>query len=197
MPDQQYGKPLALFAAHRRLQNGWWPAVLLLSTAAIVKNIGAHAQELEQHIGVVTNLKGNHSPDITLLLPDLARELSGKSMAEVTKYVRPVLVDLVVGAWAALQRDAKVDAKHPSPAVQFMRHVRNGCAHDNRILIRDKDPIRVAEWRGVRLTKGDNGKLVLYQLLNVADVFHLVNDVFWELFPEQPGTPSSRGVQQA
>ena len=51
--------------------------------------------------------------------------------------------------------------KDTAPLTQFVRHIRNGCAHGNRFDIRMKDPIPAVTWRNHTITRSMNGQKVV------------------------------------
>ena len=167
---------------HPKLEENIHPAVALLGALGIATQVGRRPDGPLYNTGIHSTLRGRHGPDFPIAVPRMARQLAQLTDAERTGFLRPAMVDVVVMSWKMLENEAKADSNH-SPTVQFLRHIRNGCAHGNRFDIRGKDPIKLAEWKGVQITKALNGTPVLYTFLDAGDVFTLLNDVFWELLP--------------
>jgi len=172
--------PIAL---HPKLEELFHPAVALVGALSIAAEVGRRPDGPLYNTGVQFTLKGRHGPDFPFAIPRLARQLAQLTNAQLTGFLRPVMIDIVMMSWKTLQNEIDVGPKHTSSAVQFLRHIRNGCAHGNHFDIRDKAPMRLALWSGVNITKDDDGNPVLYTFIDAGDVFHLLNDVFWELFP--------------
>lgn len=82
---------------------------------------------------------------------------------------------VAAGAEAVPFSDTKV------PLTQFLRHLRNGCAHGNHFNITLKDdPIPIAKWREFEIIKASNGnKAVGWEdgLLSVTECGALLCDV--------------------
>lgn len=62
-------------------------------------------------------------------------------------------MQLVVGVGDAVQRYDSEWADHSSPVIRFLRLVRNGVAHGNKIVLNDADPRANTAWRGFSITR--------------------------------------------
>jgi len=129
-------------------------------------------------------LSGHHSPDISLDLVGPVAAIEHFTASELMLSVRPLFNATIITAYSALQGKAKITNFDLRPTIQFFRHIRNGAAHNNTMVV-GKDDLKVpAQWRGVNITASMHDQPVLYKILNAGDVVHLINDAFWETIPE-------------
>lgn len=73
-----------------------------------------------------------------------------------------------------------------SPGFEFFRHIRHGCAHNNRFMFFKKEPQYQGEWRGIAIDNEDKGEKhslfgqeVLFSFLAPGDVLLLLMDMDW------------------
>lgn len=111
-----------------------------------------------------------------------------------TKDIRPnrylsFLSQITIGhCWEILQIEYKKKTNlklksHPDPKVQFLKHIRNGCFHSNRLYIRGSLSSGEAKWRFLEIKNEDNGRKVFpdevnsQSILDFGDTLLLLCDV--------------------
>jgi len=69
-------------------------------------------------------------------------------------------MQLVVGVVDVVDTHFDRWEDHPEPTIRFLRVIRNGAGHDNRVLYTGDDPRPNTEWRGVKLTNNLEGAVI-------------------------------------
>lgn len=64
------------------------------------------------------------------------------------------------------------------PIVQFFRHIRNGCAHNNKFYFKGKNTLALkAEWRRKIIDTSLAGQTVINDFFKEGDFGHLLEDL--------------------
>lgn len=99
------------------------------------------------------------------------------------EYHRHLCIMLTIAAYEAIRiRNVQ------TPLVEYLRHLRNACAHGNRFNLSANEPARPASWQTYVIDhqlRGDanplQGKMVFGEYFWVADILQLLSDVEREL----------------
>jgi hypothetical protein len=126
-------------------------------------------------------LRGNHSPDVVFGYDTYVSRIRQAPASSIHDVFRPLCQSLVGTAWELLAGRKVVSIHDDRPNVQFLRHVRNGAIHGNRIQLGRKEPVNPARWRNVEIVKAIQGKRVFFEFLNYADALWLIKDVYDEV----------------
>lgn len=124
-------------------------------------------------------------PKVEVDLVLLAQELLNNFAATLTS--QAAHRSLLVVAFEML----KPEAVEPRPKVrpdlgpvmEFLRHCRNGAAHNGIIEFRGKEPLYTAEWQGLPITATDAGRPLFNNgmgnngVIYSGDVIHLLSDI--------------------
>jgi len=90
---------------------------------------------------------------------------------------------LIGHTWEILKINGHVPA-YSEPIFEFFRHVRNGCFHGNSFHFKGDEPRNPAQWRGLEVTKANQGRRIFRTdlsekeyFLNWGDPLLLLHDV--------------------
>jgi hypothetical protein len=90
---------------------------------------------------------------------------------------------LIGHCWEILKVNGYVPM-HSEPALEFFRHVRNGCFHGNSFHFVGNEPRYPAQWRGLEITKANQGHRIFRTdgsekeyFLNWGDPLLLLHDI--------------------
>lgn len=125
-------------------------------------------------------------------------------------------MQLVVGAGDAMKQLVDDWKNDPRPEIQFLRQIRNGAAHDNRLEFKSvKDPRPNTRWRGSDITEDMEGNIVFTDIrdriwgsemvemeegiLEAGDALALTTDLLKLLIPksEKYGPGNVIGLSEA
>ena len=95
-----------------------------------------------------------------------------KSLQNSFKQVNRVFL---LAMWDILCSHKNYDSICNKPEIQFFRHIRNGCAHNNQLNFAAID--KVAKWRDKEITNSDKNKNVFPDMLKDGDPILLVIDI--------------------
>lgn len=127
--------------------------------------------------------------------------------------VNMLAAQLVIVAGDAIEKNSSVAWRDNSiPDIQFLRQIRNGAAHNNRLEFkRDSDPVSPTAWEGYEITESMEGELIFtipkYPLVysesvemnegffGAGDAFALVSDVI-EMLESRMNTQISPDLVQ-
>jgi hypothetical protein len=126
------------------------------------------------------------SRELEVKIEQLADELNGNLEYLASIYVQAAQT-MLSGAYEAF-----VHVGHNSKAAEFLRHARNAAAHNGCWHFTKDEPRRVAEWRGLTLSKADQG-LPLLSLPSTPGALELGDLValLWDIEQECAGAPFS------
>lgn len=109
-------------------------------------------------------------------------------------------MQLLVGTGDAVKQYVDTWADHPAPEIRFLRLIRNGAAHDNRLYYTETDPRPDTAWRGVELTEEMEGDVIFTDIsdliwgaefvdmdegfMQAGDALALTTDILERLLPE-------------
>lgn len=90
---------------------------------------------------------------------------------------------LIGHCWEILRTNGHVPV-YGAPVFEFFRHVRNGCFHGNSFHFKGEEPRNPAQWRGLEITKANQGQRIFRTdlsekeyFLNWGDPLLLLHDV--------------------
>lgn len=126
-------------------------------------------------------LKGKYSPDVVFGIDNYLSKIRAAPQNQIDALMRPLCQELVGTAWELLKERNLVSRKHPSPAVQFLRHVRNASFHGNKFHFYKGEPKIAAKWRAAAITNVMQGDSVFFKFMNYADALWLTTDVYDEV----------------
>ena len=95
-----------------------------------------------------------------------------QSLKRAFYYVNSIFI---IAMWEILKDTSTFKHIKDEPDVQFFRHIRNGCAHDNQINF--KSLVKPACWRDKTLRQSDVGRTVFPDILKEGDPYLLLLDV--------------------
>lgn len=142
-----------------------------------------------------TNIAGDvvHS---SYILPQVE---SNTQLEQATK--NRLGMQLVVGVGDSVKSQADSWPDNPEPEIQFLRQIRNGAAHNNRLRFRSKaDPRPNTEWKGFAITEDMEGDVIFTDVsdrawesefieiekgfLEAGDALQLTTDILELLLPK-------------
>jgi hypothetical protein len=90
---------------------------------------------------------------------------------------------LIGHCWEILKMNGHVPV-YNEPALEFFRHIRNGCFHGNSFHFVRNEPRHPAQWRGLEITRANQGQKVFRTnalekeyFLNWGDPLFLLHDI--------------------
>jgi hypothetical protein len=108
-----------------------------------------------------------------------------------TELIQNYCAIFCVASFDRLQEDPRYKKIENKPAIQFFRHIRNGCSHGNKFFFKtytDKktgkkmqEPTKLAQFRGLTIDRKLMGKKVFFDFLSTGDIPYLIEDVSKEL----------------
>ena len=94
-----------------------------------------------------------------------------------------VAQQLIGHSWEILRINGDVPT-YDEPVLEFFRHIRNGCFHANSFHFKRDEPRNPAQWRGLEITKANEGKRIFRTdllekeyFINWGDPLLLLHDV--------------------
>ena len=108
------------------------------------------------------------------ILSDFRKE-GLKDVKSLQNSFRQVNSIFLLAMWDILCSHSNYDRICNQPEVQFFRHIRNGCAHDNKLNFSTID--KVAKWRDKEISDKDKNKNVFPDILRDGDPLLLVVDI--------------------
>ena len=118
---------------------------------------------------------------------DMTRVMQSPSAPALAIAVGQVSRMFVAAMWDTLTAQGKYPSIATEPEIQFLRHLRNACAHDGRFNFTElKHP---AQWRGKQITMTEAGTIALPGFLADGDLMLLMLDIDERYF-EGPGVTS-------
>jgi len=82
----------------------------------------------------------------------------------------------LIAMWDVLKTTETYSKISTEKEIQFLRHIRNGCAHHNKFDIREKIE-HPAQWRDKKIVESMNGSPVIPDFLFDGDVYLLLHDI--------------------
>lgn len=145
---------------------------LRLPTVDVV--VKAHAPQMT----VESSYDGEHvNLHADAIVSDL--EFSGE---KIKTTIDQITAAFVAAMWDTLTSHAHYDAISKKPDIQFFRHLRNACGHDDRWNF--KELIHPAIWRDKELNMSHVGSLAIGGLLKHGDVVLLFVDIDKKYFEQ-------------
>ena len=94
-----------------------------------------------------------------------------------TKVVKSICQNCCISAYETINRLPNYPELSKEPVIQFLRHVRNACAHGNMFNFAKGQPDKSAAWRGKRIDKSLQNQNCFFGLLAPGDIPHLLGDL--------------------
>jgi len=82
----------------------------------------------------------------------------------------------LIAMWDVLKTTKTYSKISTEKEIQFLYHIRNGCAHHNKFYIRGKIK-HPAQWRDKKIVESMNGSPVIPDFLLDGDVYLLLHDI--------------------
>jgi hypothetical protein len=98
-----------------------------------------------------------------------------KDMKSLQNSFRQVNKIFLLAMWDILFNHRNYDHICNTPEVQFFRHIRNGCAHNNKLNFAIVD--KIAKWRNKEIKDSDKNKSVFPDILKDGDPILLIVDI--------------------
>lgn len=128
------------------------------------------------------NLKGTTTGNNQFKRLELIKQMNVE-FSNITNAVMILIQQLVVSCYASVENQ-----NDKSPEFEFFRHIRNGCAHDNKFNFRKHknkrtnkviydEPSRSAKWNGLEITQTLENSKVIFNFIAGGDVLQLLNDI--------------------
>lgn len=109
---------------------------------------------------------------------------NAKSLSKAINQINKIFISSM---WDTLKSHKTYQKISKEPEIQFFRHIRNACAHNNVLVFNElKHP---AKWRDREISLIDNGKEIFPEFLKGGDVMLLMIDIDTKFF-EQPNPVS-------
>lgn len=116
--------------------------------------------------------------DLIIKVVDILNDFKKEGLKDVKSLqnsFRQVNRMFLLAMWDILCSHKTYDRIANEPEIQFFRHIRNGCAHNNKLNFASID--KSAKWRDKEITDSDKGKSVFPDMLKDGDPILLVIDI--------------------
>jgi hypothetical protein len=94
-----------------------------------------------------------------------------------TDLLRKYCATFCVMIFEVLKEDPRYKKISKKPVVQFLRHIRNGCAHGNKFYFKKGGPFFPAEFRTKKIDTNLQGKEVFFSYISAGDIPYLLEDI--------------------
>jgi len=94
-----------------------------------------------------------------------------------TELIRKYCSLFCITVFEILKEDSRYQQVSEQPVIQFLRHIRNGCAHNNKFYLKHGEPRYPAKFRSKTIEKSLQGREVLFSYLSPGDIPYLLEDV--------------------
>lgn len=116
--------------------------------------------------------------DLIVKVPELLNDFKKEGLKDVESLqisFKQVNKIFLLAMWDILLSHKNYGCICNKPEVQFFRHIRNGCAHDNQLNFATID--KVAKWRDKEIKDSDKNKNIFPDILRDGDPVLLVVDI--------------------
>jgi len=116
--------------------------------------------------------------DLIIKVVDVLNDFKKEGLKDVKSLqnsFRQVNRMFLLAMWDILFSHKTYDSIANKPDIQFFRHIRNGCAHNNKLNFAAID--KIAKWRDKEITDSDKNKSVFPDMLKDGDPILLVIDI--------------------
>ncbi len=116
--------------------------------------------------------------DLTIKVVEILNDFKKEGLKDVKSLqnsFRQVNRMFLLAMWDILCSHKTYDKIANKSEIQFFRHIRNGCAHNNKLNFAAID--KVTKWRDKEITNSDKGKNVFPDMLRDGDPILLVIDI--------------------
>lgn len=127
-------------------------------------------KKMETRQAVSNTIKGE---SYKLDIEQSIKYISSNPQARID-FLRNLTAAIIISVGDAIARNQYFDR---DPAIEFLRHLRNGIAHGNRFNFKHGEPKRLAFFKNFKITEDLEGSVVLIEdresFIDIGDIFEL------------------------
>ena len=117
------------------------------------------------------NLEGKITSQNHFKRLGLIKQMKAKfnTITDVTKILGQ---QLVISCYEVVK-----DQNDKSQEFEFFRHLRNGCAHENKFNFSIKEPSKPAKWQSLEITRNLQSQEVIFGFIGLGDIITFIQEI--------------------
>lgn len=94
-----------------------------------------------------------------------------------TDLIKKYCILFCITIFEVLKEDPRYNSIKQQPVIQFLRHIRNGCAHGNKFHFNNNEPRFPAKFRSKSIDRNLQGGEVFFSYISAGDIPYLLEDI--------------------